>query len=66
MRRNNNRMVWFALDREEVHGGSSRLGLGSLAMANGTFGVSNFLGMVKMSAMARALLAVVVVAGRQN
>lgn len=46
-----------------------RLGLGSLAMANGTFGVSNFLGMVKMSAMARVLLAaaaVVVVAGRQN
>lgn len=26
--------------------------LGSLAMANGTFGVSNFQGMVKMSAMA--------------
>lgn len=64
MRRNNNRMVWFALDSGEVHGGLSRLG--SLAMANGTFGVSNFLGMVKMSAMARVLLAVVVVAGRQN
>lgn len=62
MRRNNNRMVCFALDSgEEVHGCSSRARLGSLAMANGTFGVSNFLGMVKMSAMA-----VVVVAGRQN
>lgn len=65
MRRNNNRMVCFALDRgEEVLGCSSRLG--SLAMANGTFGVSNFLGMVKMSAMARVLPASVVVAGRQN
>lgn len=61
-------MVWFALDRGRRFM-DVRLGLGSLAMANGTFGVSNFLGMVKMSAMARVLLAaaaVVVVAGRQN
>lgn len=58
-------MVWFACSRQGR--GEVRLGNGSLAMANGTFGVSNFLGMVKMLAMALVLGAVVVVvAGRQN